>query len=278
MVSADGQTFPSVYPYVDFSDKTFIYNERSGRYEKVSSLNGNTDSVEIWHGVINPAVGRAWAGDADIRMIGQFLDKTHDFYTGQGRFAHDTLKDIPPKVFYYDGFSESRSVDARSLFQYGLYIQNVENLAYSRYSKYLLRDINSALERFDASNDGEYHDLLTSLGVNGGSDTLTEDMIKDTPDIQTKTPIHSLVKKFNAIFNSKVLGDELHDVYNAGRYTSGATVRADIGPVSMTLMDEVANNTLKTANDAMEKSIDQGLRDMRAARKIAILESVNSGF
>ena len=278
MVSADGQMFPSVYPYVDFVNKTFIYNDRSGRYEKVTNMNGNADAVEIWHGVINPAVGRAWNGNADIDMIGGFLDKTHAFYTGQGRFAPDALKNIAPKVFYYDGFTESRSVDARSLFQYGLYIQNIENLAYNRYSKYLLRDINTALKMFDASNEKEYHDLLASLGIDGGSDTLTEDAIKDTPDIQTRTHINTLLKKFNGIFNNKVLGDELHDVYNAGRYTSGATVRADIGPVSMTLMDEVANNILKTANDALEKSIDQGLRDMRAVRKIPIFESVNSGF
>lgn len=60
MVGADGKYFPSVFPYVDFEHKAFVYNEKSDRYEKVSALNGGVEAVEIWHGVINPAVGRNW--------------------------------------------------------------------------------------------------------------------------------------------------------------------------------------------------------------------------
>ncbi len=37
----------------------------------------------------------------------------------------------------------------RAIFQYGLYMQNVENFAYKRFTKYLLSDINTALDTYD---------------------------------------------------------------------------------------------------------------------------------
>lgn len=150
MVSADGKYFPSVFPYVDFENKAFVYNPKSEKYEKVSALMGGAEGVEIWHGVINPAVGRSWAGESDIEKIANFLDKTHDFYTKSGKFALQTEQ---PRVFYFDGFYESKSIELRKIFQYALWIQNVENLAYNRFTKYLLSDINTALKNYDLQND-----------------------------------------------------------------------------------------------------------------------------
>lgn len=49
MVNAQGKYFPSVFPYVDFDDKAFVYNEKSDRFEQVSAFLGSSASVEIWH-------------------------------------------------------------------------------------------------------------------------------------------------------------------------------------------------------------------------------------
>lgn len=56
MVGQDGEYFPSMYPYVDFVDKQFVYNDRSAHYETVPSATRNNVEAEIWHGVINPSV------------------------------------------------------------------------------------------------------------------------------------------------------------------------------------------------------------------------------
>lgn len=59
VVSKNGKSFPSLYPYTDFDDKQFVYDKVSKRYEY--SKNAHEDgSVDIWHGVINPSLGRAW--------------------------------------------------------------------------------------------------------------------------------------------------------------------------------------------------------------------------
>lgn len=86
IVHRDAESFPSLYPYVDFDDKRFVYNDRSHMYQYAPNAPENSD-VEIWHGVINPSVGRVWNGASDIAKISQFLDKTHDFYTKKGKFT-----------------------------------------------------------------------------------------------------------------------------------------------------------------------------------------------
>ena len=141
IVEKDGQSFSSLYPYVDFTDKVFVYDTKSTHYIYGQSAAGS-EGAEIWHGVINPAVGRSWSGSTDIPKIGQFLSKTHDFYSKSGKF---TPSNIPPKVLYYDGLSESKSIDIRGLFQYSISMKNVENTAYNRFTKYLLKDVSSAL-------------------------------------------------------------------------------------------------------------------------------------
>lgn len=106
---------------MDFVDKKFVYDEKTARYGIASYDNQKIIEPEIWHGVINPAVGRFFepvskiadptlTGSVDIiadtEKIGVFLDKTHDFYTQSGVFS---LSVLPPRVFYYDGFIEAKS-------------------------------------------------------------------------------------------------------------------------------------------------------------------------
>lgn len=64
--------------------------------------------------------------------------------------------------------------------------------------------------------------------MNPGSGALTEDTVNSIPDIQTKTIIESLLPEFHGIINKNTLSNELLYVHNAGRYSSGTTVRADL--------------------------------------------------
>lgn len=96
MVDSLKDQFPSIYPYVDFVDKKFLYDEKTGKYIVAQNDSQKIVEPEIWHGVINPAVGREFepisieadptlSGSvdilSDITKIETFLDKTHDFYT-----------------------------------------------------------------------------------------------------------------------------------------------------------------------------------------------------
>lgn len=273
MVSQGEKYFPSMYPYVDFVDKEFVYNDRSKQYETSPNAIQGSVEAEIWHGVINPAIGRQWEWDSDIEKIGKFLDKTHDFYTKNWKFSPS---DIPPRVFYYDGFYESQSVNLRKFFQYSLAMQNAENIAYKRFTKYLLKNINDTLLQFDEVNNKEYNETLASFGIDQWQDGLTDEMILKMPDIQTQVPIQSFLKNFKSIINEKTLWDAMLYVHNAWRYTSGSTVRADLSPVTMTLMDEVARSTLREANDAMQDAIDSVLNENGYAKRIPIFDRIET--
>ena len=67
----------SILPYVDFIEKSYIFNHTSGRYEKSPKADTNLEP-EIWHGVISPNTGDF---DSDIEAIEAYFDKNHDFYT-----------------------------------------------------------------------------------------------------------------------------------------------------------------------------------------------------
>jgi len=97
-------------------------------------------------------------------------------------------------------------------------------------------------------------------------------------DIQTATPIQSFLKNFKSIINEKTLGDALLFVHNAGRYNDGPNVRADIAPITMTIMDTVAQSTIKEANTALIQSIDKTLLDGKMVKRIPIFDSRQTSY
>jgi hypothetical protein len=77
-----GSSERSILPYIDFDDKSYIFDHDSGKYEINENANGDI-IPEIWHGVISPNTGDA---ASDIDAIQDYFDKNHDFYAGQGVF------------------------------------------------------------------------------------------------------------------------------------------------------------------------------------------------
>ncbi len=135
-----------------------------------------------------------------------------------------------------------------------------------------------ALKLFDMGNvDADTASTYTSLGLPPGDDTLSAEEIKKLPDIQTKNVILGFLKNFKGIFNEKSLGEELLAVHNAGRYTSGSTVQTDLLPISITLMDDIAQTTLREANSAVEQRIDTILVNNNYARRIPIFDELQLG-
>jgi hypothetical protein len=273
IVEKDGLSFPSLYPYVDFDNKRFVYDTREGRYIWWRNAPESSD-VDIWHGVINPALGREWDDVDDVERIETFLDKTHDFYTKSGKFVPQVL---PPRVFYYDGYAESLSADAKSMFKYALFIENLENIAYKRFTKYLLTDIMTALSQFQETAKWPEDEYVKSLGLGDvtiGDETMDSETLAKTPDIQTKVLIMSYLKTFYETINKKTLSDIQKFVHNAGRYNSGTTVRVDQWAIQMTLTDELALQTLKSSNDALMDVFDRKILTEKWSRPIPIFDSL----
>jgi hypothetical protein len=268
LVHSTTKTFPSLYPYVDFDEKYFLWEKEQKRYV-ISDDTPYAGDVDIWHGVINPSIGGKYSA-ADITKVSQFLDKTHDFYVKQGIFASSRYTE-PPRVFYYDGFIEQKSLSYENIYAYGLFIENVENFVYNRFSKYLLTDLVDMLSTERILNQSqEERDLMETMGDDATDDIFPRDQIPELPDVQTKIIIQKLTKQFFEIVNSKTLGDIRHMVFNAGRYNDGADVRVDQPALHITSADRVSMLTIQAANKSLEDSIDAEVKAV--ARKIAIFD------
>lgn len=247
VVHSSGDSFLSIFPYTDFDDKVFVYDAANGYYE-ANKTKVIRDIPEIWHGVIMPNTG---SDDQDRERIGKFLDKSHDFYTRSGAFLSSLAE---PAVFYLDAFHDQESTSLANWKAYGLYLDNLEDIAYNRFNKHLAKTLYEAYQGFMDSGISTLDPATDALANQMGKDSID---FSSAPDIQTKAAILKSVKQFLEVFNEKYLGDILKFVYNTGRYGDGTNVRVDVAPVLISKQDEFMKLALKDANTLFEKQIDE---------------------
>lgn len=149
VVNKNGNRFPSIFPYVDFVDKAYLYNRQSKFFE----FNGEVSNPqpEIWHGVIKANQ----TGDQGRQQIAQFLDKSHLFHDGDPDF-----KSFEKKIFFADLWNEWQNMNKFGFFNYDRWTRNWEDLAYGRFNKHLIKklyeDMNGKLQEGDKKdNDGD---------------------------------------------------------------------------------------------------------------------------
>lgn len=253
VVHRDGKSFLSVYPYVDFDNKSFVYDQVKKSYEYTSRVT-TEEKPEAWHSVIRPNTGRA--ADNESKLIA-FLDKTHDFYLKQGLFSAENTRS-EPRVFYFDALHDQLTSSAENLQSYELFLANIEDIAYNRFNKYLARTFSDATAGImniapESISDPE---LRALVGQYSGSVM----NLANVPDITTKDIIEKAAKQFFEIFNAKYMGDILRYIHNAGRYGDATNVRVDSTPVVIAKKDILMRQTLKDTNTVLESAIDQLVR------------------
>ena len=243
-----------MYPYVDFNNKSFVYDPAKGYYDYAKQTSGD-EKPEIWHSVIRPNTGVVVK---DKTKLVAFFDKTHDFYQKQGNFSpENTLKE--PRVFYFDGVHDERVSGFTNWKLYDTYLKNIEDLSYNRFSKYLAKKLyDTANEIFTIDGTSiQNPEIKKMLAENSGS---TMDFAS-SPDITTKQVIEKATKQFFEIFNPSYMGDILRFVHNTGRYGDGTNVRVDSIPVMIAKKDIFMKQVLKDTNTVVENRIDAIVQD-----------------
>jgi len=267
----------TMLPYIDFVDKSYIYNHESQKYEK----NNDADTQlypEIWHGVISP---NTWDEDDDLQAIKDFFDKNHDFYTWQWVFdqekwvidGRDTSAwdDYEPYVFYYDQFRENEALQYQNYIGYESYLQNIEDISYNRYSKELAQRVS---QRILWVQNADISDLLRE--VDPDFDISWIDNIPDadsSSDVLTRYITDNATKKLLEVFNGSTLWEMRKQIYNAGRYNDGGgRVNVDMPPFLISVLDQVSGELIKNVNTALESEITDIVQN-GLSRKIVIPES-----
>ena len=245
VVRKDGKSFLSVYPYVDFDAKSFVYDPEKKSYDYTTKLL-TSEIPEIWHAVIRPNTSDT---TVDTNKLEAFFDKTHDFYTRQGLFSRENTP-TEPRVFYMDAFHDQETSSPDVWKSYTMYLDNIEDITYRRFNKYLAKKLYDASQGFYSIQSSEVQDVKIKaiLEANAGA---TMD-ISNAPDITTKDIIEKTVKQFFEVFNAKYMGDILRYIHNTGRYGDANSLRADSAPVVIAKKDLFMRTTLKDVNTSLE--------------------------
>jgi len=264
----------TMLPYVDFVDKSYIYNHESGKYEKNSDADTKL-SPEIWHGVISP---NTWDQSDDIKAIEDFFDKNHDFYTGQWVFEQEKWilnglftpaeEDYEPYVFYYDQFRENEALQYQNYVWYESYLENIEDITYNRYSKELAEKVSGKILWVQ---NADIADLLAEVDPN-----FDISWIQNSPntasssDVLTRYITNNSTKKLLEVFNGTALGEMRKQVYNAGRYNETASeVNMDMPPFLISVLDQVSSEVIRNVNTSLEAQITDLVKN-GLSRDIAI--------
>lgn len=276
----DGQSFStSVFPFVDFEDKGYIYNHETEVYEK-DAQNASDMKAEIWHGFITPNTGDK---KEDIKKINDYFDKNHDFYEGKGLFdtslwvmswnEDDVINDdYEPYVFYYDQFRENNAVNYANYKGYLAYYNNLEDIIYKRFSKELADKLKEALESWQ---NEEIDELAKKLGLESLFSQETSLDLTQSSDILSRYVTNASIKNFIEVFNEGTISDFRTLVHNAGRYNgSWGEVNVDLIPFLITVLDTISTQIVKDSNTKLENHIDAIITNN--ARKIALPVSIKS--
>ncbi|MFH1720205.1 MAG: S-layer homology domain-containing protein [Patescibacteria group bacterium] len=263
VVNKEGNYIPSVIPYVDFEEKSYIYNPETQEFEFNNEI--QTPKAEIWHGVIRPPRD----GVEGASLLAEYFDKNHLYHIGHPDFA-----EFDQKLFYADLNFQKHNLNESIYNLYQNYIKNAEDLAYNRFTNKWLGQLTGNLvemmkeEMGELINDGgdpgfEEAPTATQVqpieGGNALSDAVEEGIDLDSmaeamsgvPDIFTK----DMIEKYHASYTS-LFTKYLSKVNDFAEYT-GRWGDSKETPVSLIAKkDFFTRYYLRLVNDMIEEKID----------------------
>ncbi len=264
VINKSNKSTISIAPYVDFEDKTFVYDHKTKRY--IFNQNAvNKFKPEIWHWVISP---NTWSQIENIKDIKSFLDKDHNFYIWKWQFKQsvtvtnwnkdEKIEDkYKPYVFYYDQFREQKSIKYSEYKWYEAYLENIEDLNYHRYSKVLAKKIQDKV--LWAQNE-EFDEVLSKIKNDKIKDLFKKWNWPDTsnaPWISTRYIINKAIKRFIEIFNKGTISDFRTNVHNAWRYNEKwDQVNVDMIPYFISILDDVSAKVILDVDKKLTDKID----------------------
>lgn len=161
----NGIAGPSMYPYIDFYRKGYIFNHESDQFEVNSKV--SSPSPEVWHGLIVPPSKDT--NTAKKQLI-EYFDKNYEFTTGNQEFA-----DFEKRVLYANFPEMEKQMNYMDYKNYGRYLKYMEELVMNRYNKHLLKELVK-----DASTDLGSPDspVIDDATIDNMYDVHTENIFK----------------------------------------------------------------------------------------------------
>ncbi len=240
VVSKSGNKFISMFPYTDFVDKAYIYDEKTNSFER--NENVGFPKPEAWHGVIKAK---------RVNDLAEFFDKNHLYYDGEPMFA-----DFDRKLFFGDLVHEEEQMHPDVYKRYIKYLEASEDLIYMRYNKFWAQEVNgSVIEDLPIDFDleaSEDNDLKPSEG-NFLDALQNSDSMAALPDIYSKSVIDQAFLPYYKVLNRYISSVNDWADY-MGRYSAKDI---DSMPELISMKDDYTRYYIRSVNDALEKKINE---------------------
>ena len=240
VVKYSDYVFPSIYPYVDFLDQKYLWNEWEWYFTQAKQ-NGQ---AEIWHWVIN------FKSDADTYK--RFFQKLKNYDADPTKFADKKVR--------YDDFVALQSNFLEENYQlYKNRLAFAEDLMYNRYTNLLF----GFFQKNDSQKVKEMvNDLGNALKDLGDSGTISGSFSNGS---EAKTPTKMLKKKIDGHLQeySSSLSVPLQraiadNIEASNRWTWGADTHQNKIQLKdqLTLWTNEMNGIIRGINDKLENMVD----------------------
>ncbi len=176
VVNKNGNRFVSLFPYTDFDDPYYIFDQESGDF--VVNVSSQDHNAEIWHGIIVPPVD----GEEGNKLLAEYFDKNHLFKIGEKGY-----QDFNKEIFYSDLNKEFQLMGKEGLPAYYNYLKYWEDISYFRFNKNWLK-----LLYENSSFGGDEGDGID----NDGDGKIDEDPVNgydDDGDGENGSPLFGLI-------------------------------------------------------------------------------------
>lgn len=246
--------FPSIYPYVDFLEQKYLWDEETGYFTQ----NLENGQAEIWHGLVN--------FEGDIQDYHNFFKKLQEYDKNPSDF-------IEKKIWYDDFIALKKNFldDAYNMYQNKLIF--AEDLMYHRYTNFLVNILQGHQEQDNVSLLWDLSQELSKLWVHNSDlttsiDQLQKKKIDYTPTKLLEQKIQSFLREYHEIVSTPLLNTISENVKASDRRTGSDSHYSKLFLKDQILLgDTKTNGILKSLNDKLESYVDQKVNTERYAMK-----------
>ncbi|MFH1012277.1 MAG: VCBS repeat-containing protein, partial [Candidatus Peregrinibacteria bacterium] len=248
VTEADGSTQPSLYPYTDFYQKRYIYNHETERYEPNNKA--KSPQPDIWHGVIAPPGGNTTQGRQELE---EFFDKNAQYSMGNPEYSQFT-----ERLLYSNYPAVERKLNKNDYFNYRHLITYLEEMAFQRYNKHLLKDLaDRVAEEMGA-------EVMPNEFIHELTDKNEDDMINEMPDFATETFFETYTTPLAKAMRT-YLGKLNALIEETGRYDSS---EYDSLESLISTRDKYMENTLLAKSIQLENKVNEAIEEVQAPKTL----------
>ena len=275
-VRYDNYVFPSIYPYVDFLDQKYVWNQELGYFTE----NRKDGQPEVWHGVID--------FDQDIDAYHKFFDKLKLYDAKPKKF-------VAKKIWYDDFIAHKKNFLEETYQLYQNKLLFAEDLIYHRYTdlfnrilqgdqykeqalqlSWLAEDIESLVQDF-AEHGSDTTDLQDSIAnmnlweINDSIKELEKNTQNITPTKLLERKIGSFLKDYHEIIGTPLMHTISENVKAGDRWTGNDSHYQKLQLKDQLLLGNTKlNGIIRSINDKLESFVDEKVEKEKYAMKSTI--------